>query len=189
MTTPEIIGNEGMLIQGMFLEGRCPGCGVPTFSTPGRVGTLRCVDCGRAKHGASVPVRPKPGANNGYRLGQGGVGFSHVPRAPEERVALAVPPRQVIVPVVEVGPGFMGFRGRPPAGVTRRRYAAALIWVGEGSAENPRRGFDRWKLVESMVCDGPQVLACWTRSGRSGWKAGKQWSRTPNGWTWERERS
>jgi hypothetical protein len=182
----EIIGNFGLLIRGMFLEGRCPGCGVPTYSTPRYVGTLACVGCGRWRHGAGVPGRPTPGVNNRYRLGQGGVGFSHTPRATGVGPATARPTPVVLVPAVEVGSGFMGFRGRVPDGVTRRRYAAALAWVGEGTEGNPRRGFDRWKLVESMVCDGPQVLACWTRSGRSGWKAGKQWRRTPNGWTWER---
>lgn len=188
MNAPEIIGNQGMLIRGMFLEGRCPGCGVPTYSTMSHVGTLPCVDCGRSRHGASVPGRPKPGENNGYRLGQGGVAFPHVPRRVGEGEAAgrrAAGP-VVLVPVVEVGPGFMGFRGRVPDGVTRRRYAAALIWVGEGTAENPRHGFDRWKLVESMVCDGPQVLACWIRSGKSGWKGGRRWALTPNGWTWQR---
>jgi hypothetical protein len=61
------------LIAGRFVEAPCPGCGVSTFPIPAHAGQLHCVNCGRLRHGAAPPRRPTPGANAGYRLGQGGV--------------------------------------------------------------------------------------------------------------------
>jgi hypothetical protein len=188
---PEILSvatreRASVLLEGRHVETPCPDCGVSTFPAVGHAWTLRCVDCGRSRHGAAVAVRPVPGANNGYRLGQGGsAGWWHTPRSVTGLEDVVRPPAAApLVPATEVGAGFAGFRGRVPAGVVRRRYAAALVWAGEGSAENPRTGWDRWKLLEVMVCDGPHVIAGWSRTGRGGWKRDVLWHHTPNGWSY-----
>ena len=49
------------------------GCGQTAIVVLAHILDARCMDCGRALRRAPVPRRPAPGANNGYRMGQGGV--------------------------------------------------------------------------------------------------------------------
>lgn len=56
------------------IEVRCSECGAPgvVVTVVADESDARCASCGRAHFGAPVPERPTPGANNGYRMGQGG---------------------------------------------------------------------------------------------------------------------
>lgn len=163
------------LIEGRHVETPCPGCGVPTFPALSGAFELRCIDCGRAKHGAAVPVRPVPGANNGLRMGQGGVGFSHEVRPGVELERAPAPVRTVLFPAGPVRPDNVL---HPSTAVRLAKRAGggmeyAAAWFCEGDVR--AAGLDAFVLREVLAVwwsGEARGFALWSRSGRGGWKPG-----------------
>ncbi len=151
------------LIEGRLVRTPCRACGSPTLSMVAAAFESQCAECLDAKWSGRGAVGPVPR----------GVARSHLPRPALELERAAGPTRTVAVEVCEYDGWDLGV----PATATRLaarasgevRYGAA--WFCEGNVLEV--GLGAFVLREVLAVRWPGGFACWSRSGKSGWKAGR----------------
>lgn len=160
------------------------GCGASVVVTVDYLDRGRCIDCGRAHHGASVAQRPAPGETrrNGLPLGQPGKGMpGHLDPT---RLLPAVAPSgwPASDPAPEVTSRDPRPEGAPadPIAVKRlQRVAEAAGWpirIGYSKAQVRTRSVGVYKTVETIgVWAGVRAGIRWcamyqrTVGARTGW--------------------
>lgn len=157
------------LIEGRLVRTPCRRCGQPTLSVLEYAFESLCVRCGV---GPRLPARLPIGERAHWRVGQGGVGFSHqvrpgveLERAPVSVRTVAVVDRMRAIDI----PSTAARLRRASRG--EAMYTAA--WFCEGDVR--AAGFDAFVLREALAVrwSGPaRGFALWSRSGRGGWKPG-----------------
>lgn len=138
----------------------CCDCGAPgVVLTADRLladwRTARCASCGRAHHGAAVPVRPTPGANNHLRMGQGGSTLPAPTVGGMPRVVDAPAVAAETVVLVSSREGAAVPDGAMPAGLPALRDAFSLAgWT--------------WEVCYSRALVPPVLYAASAKDGRAG---------------------
>lgn len=168
------------LIEGRLVSTPCRRCGQATLSTLAYAWGVECIRCGV---GPVLPKRPPIAERAHWRAGQGGVGFSHVPRNSAELERPAGPVRTELLVTEMLDLADVG----APSTVVRLlartlnaggsvRYAAA--WFCEGDAGE--LGFDAFVLREAIAVTWDGGFATWGRSGRGRWTPGHAFWRDPD---------
>lgn len=157
-----------------MVETPCAVCGRPTLSILEKAFESQCPPCLIRRHGVA-------GVGRGAAYtGPRGVAFPCVPR---DQVGLDRAPGPVRTVLAGAGPVRPDGVLHPSTAVRlvkrsggRLEYAAA--WFCEGDVRE--RGFDAFVLREALVVRWSGGFATWSRSGRTGWKAGAAFWRDPD---------